>query len=213
MEILTVRQAVIDGNPNDVVRGVYALLGQGMPVQEILDQALMPGMEQVGVNFEKGDFFIPEMIKAARAMQSAMDILEPMLTGPGDGRAAAKVAIGTVENDIHEMGKNLVAMMLTGAGFEVRDLGVDVPAKRFVAAAEAGAEVIGISCLLSTTMPNVHPIIIALKQAGLRDRVKVIVGGSPINEAFARQVGADGYAPDAARAVTCVKQLLALSSN
>lgn len=213
MEILTVRQAVTEGNTNDVVRGVYALLGQGVPVQEILDGALMPGMEQVGVYFENGTFFIPEMMKAARAMQSAMDILEPMLARPGDGRAAAKVAIGTVQNDIHELGKNLVGMMLTGAGFDVRDLGVDVPTERFVTAAEAGADVIGISCLLSTTMSNVHPIIIALKQAGLRDHVKVIVGGSPINEAFARQVGADGYAPNAARAVTCVKRLLAMSSD
>lgn len=208
MDIHAVRQAVIDGRADDVARGIYMLLGKGISVQSILDEALMPGMQEVGACFEDGIFFIPEMMKASHAMQSAMDILEPMLTEPGEGRTNTKVALGTVTNDIHELGKNLVGMMLKGAGFEVRDLGVDVPAERFVAAAEAGIDVIGISCLLSTTMPNVHPIIIALEQAGFRDRVKVIVGGSPINEAFARQVGADGYAPNAARAVICVKQLV-----
>ncbi len=208
MDIHSVRQAVIEGRTDDVTRGIYALLGQGVPAQAVIEQALMPGMQEVGACFEDGIFFIPEMMKAARAMQSAMDILEPMLTGSGGGRARARVALGTVKDDIHELGKNLVGMMLKGAGFEVRDLGVDVPTERFVAAAEAGADVIGISCLLSTTMPRVHPVIIALEQAGFRDRVKVIVGGSPINEAFARQVSADGYAPNAARAVICVKQLL-----
>lgn len=210
MDFEAVQEAVVFGNDDQVAKGVSALLAQGVAASEILGRALIPGMEEVGVRFETGECFIPEMMTAARAMQRAMDILEPVLTGSGEDIMKARVALGTVANDIHELGKNLVGMMLRGAGFEVHDLGVDVPVETFVAAAADGADVVGISCLLSTTMMNVPRVIEALDTAGLRSRVKVIVGGSPITQEFADQVGADGYAPDAAQAVDCVKNMLGI---
>jgi methylmalonyl-CoA mutase cobalamin-binding domain/chain len=143
-------------------------------------------------------------------MQRAIHLLEPVLAGSGQDLAKATVVLGTVENDIHELGKNLVGIMLRGAGFEVRDLGVDVPAEAFVTAAADGVDVVGISCLLSTTMANVPLVMEALDGAGIRNRIKVIVGGSPITQQFADQIGADGYAPNAAQAVHCVKNLLGI---
>ena len=208
MDLKSIRQAVIMGNADTVARGVQTLLAQGTSPADILEGALIPGMTQVGDLFEAGEYFIVEMMTAARAMQGAMDILQPMLIETGESATKGVVALGTVQDDIHELGKNLVGMMLKGAGFEVRDLGVNVPIEDFVAAADDGIDVLGISALISTTMHNIPPILDELSREGLRSQVYVIVGGSPITQEFADQIGADGYAPDAARAVDCVKRLL-----
>jgi 5-methyltetrahydrofolate--homocysteine methyltransferase len=165
-------------------------------------------MEEVGKRFEEGDFFVPEMLIAARAMQAGLALLKPQLV-EGGVKAAGKVAIGTVKGDLHDIGKNLVAMMLEGAGFEVQDLGTDVDAQKFVKAAQDGANVIGMSALLTTTMSSMQTTIQALQTAGLRDSVKVVIGGAPVTDAYAKQVGADAFAPDASSAVRVVRQLLA----
>ena len=164
-------------------------------------------MDEVGRRYEEGDFFVPEMLIAARAMQSGLHVLKPHLV-QGDVGSAGKIVIGTVKGDLHDIGKNLVAMMLEGAGFEVIDLGTDVDPQRFVQSAKDGAQVIGLSALLTTTMSNMAVTIDALKQAGVRDQVKVIVGGAPVTAEFAKQIGADGFAPDASTAARVVRQLL-----
>jgi len=161
----------------------------------------------VGRRFEEGDFFVPEMLIAARAMQAGLNLLKPHLA-EGGIKSAGRVAIGTIKGDLHDIGKNLVAMMLEGAGFEVNDLGVDVDPQAFVKAAQEGAQVIGMSALLTTTMSNMQNTIEALKTAGERVNVKVIIGGAPVTEAYARQIGADAFAPDASSAVRAVRQLL-----
>ncbi len=206
MDFEALRQAVVEGNTDEVVRGVQALLLQGAQPGEILNQALIPGMTEVGVRFQDGVYFIPEMMLAANAMRQAMVVMEPLLVG-SSVEPIGRVALGTISGDIHEFGKNLVGTMLKGAGFEVVDLGVDVTPQAFVAAAD-GVDVLGISALLSTTMLNIPLVLKALADAGMRNRVKVIVGGSPITQQFADQIGADAYAPDAVSAVACVKRLV-----
>jgi 5-methyltetrahydrofolate--homocysteine methyltransferase len=174
----------------------------------ILNKALIAAMDEVGKRFEEGDFFVPEMLIAARAMQAGLRLLKPHLA-EGGVKAAGKIAIGTVKGDLHDIGKNLVAMMLEGAGFEVKDLGVDVTPQAFVQAAQEGAQIIGMSALLTTTMSNMQGTIDALKAAGLREQVKVVIGGAPVTDAYARQIGADAYAPDASSATRVVRGLLA----
>jgi 5-methyltetrahydrofolate--homocysteine methyltransferase len=207
MELQNIYQNVIEGNAPEVQAGVQAALAEGVPAEKILNQALIAAMEEVGNRFEEGDFFVPEMLIAARAMQGGLALLKPHLIESGV-KAAGKVAIGTVKGDLHDIGKNLVAMMLEGAGFEVLDLGTDVNADSFVKAVQDGAQVIGMSALLTTTMNNMQSTIQALHSAGLRDQVKVIIGGAPVTDAYAMQVGADAYAPDASSAVRAVRQLL-----
>jgi 5-methyltetrahydrofolate--homocysteine methyltransferase len=177
-----------------------------MPANEIMDDGLLVGMTEVGVRFEQGDCFMPEMLMAAHAMKASLGYLQPLLS-ERKVKPIARVVMGTVQGDLHDIGKNLVCMMLEGAGFEIVDLGFDVPADKFVAAASE-AQVIGLSAMLSTTMPVMGQVIQALKEAGVRDRVKVIVGGAPVNQAFAEKIGADGYSQDASSAVRKVKQLL-----
>jgi len=174
---------------------------------DLHNKALIAAMDEVGRRYEEGDFFVPEMLIAARAMQSGLHVLKPHLV-QGDVGSAGKIVIGTVKGDLHDIGKNLVAMMLEGAGFEVIDLGTDVDPQRFVQSAKDGAQVIGLSALLTTTMSNMAVTIDALKQAGVRDQVKVIVGGAPVTAEFAKQIGADGFAPDASTAARVVRQLL-----
>ena len=201
-------QNVIDGQAPPVEAGVQAALAQGVPAETILQQSLVAAMAEVGKRFEEGDFFVPEMLIAARAMQSGLRLLKPQLVESGV-KAAGKVAIGTVKGDLHDIGKNLVAMMLEGAGFEVKDLGVDVAPETFVKAVQEGAQVIGLSALLTTTMTNMQRTIEALKSAGLRSSVKVVVGGAPVTQAYANQIEADAFAPDASAATRVIKQLLA----
>ena len=208
MKLEEIYQNVIDGQAPAVVAGVQAALAEGVAAEVILKQALIAAMDEVGKRFEEGDFFVPEMLIAARAMQNGLGILKPQLV-EGGVEAAGRVAIGTVQGDLHDIGKNLVAMMLEGAGFEVNDLGVDVDPQAFVQAVQDGAQVVGMSALLTTTMNNMQKTIKALEEAGLRGQVKVIIGGAPVTDAFAQQIGADAFAPDASSATRMVREIIA----
>ena len=208
MNLKTIYQNVIDGQAAEAEAGVKAALEAGIPADSILNQSLIAAMNEVGRRFENGDFFVPEMLIAARAMQAGLKLLKPRLM-EANVKSAGKVAIGTVKGDLHDIGKNLVAMMLEGTGFEVRDLGVDVPPEAFVKAAQDGAQVIGMSALLTTTMNKMEDTIEALRAAGLRGKVKVLIGGAPVTQDFANRIGADAFAPDASSAARIARQLVA----
>ena len=207
MDLSLIYANVIDGNAPQVQTGVREALDQGVAADVILNKALIAAMNEVGRLFEEGEFYVPEMLIAARAMQAGLGLLKPHLMESGI-QAAGKVAIGTVKGDLHDIGKNLVAMMLEGAGFEVQDLGVDVTPEMFIKAAQDGTDVIGMSALLTTTMNNMQSTLQALQAAGIREQVKVIIGGAPVTNEFAKKIGADAYAPDASSAVRVVRQLL-----
>ena len=200
-------EAVVNGDQAEVERGVRAALADGMPAERILNEALIPAMGEVGQQFEAGACFVPEMLVAARAMKAGVEILRPALLSTGV-QPKYSVAIGTVKGDLHDIGKNLVGLMLEGAGFRVIDLGVDVAPAAFVEAARGGAQLLAISALLTTTMPNMAAVLGALREAGLRDRVRVLVGGAPLTPLFAEHIGADGYAPDAGAAARKARSLL-----
>ena len=204
------QDVVIAGEPDRARELVIQALEAGVAPLAAVDEALAPGMQIVGERFECGESFIPDLMMAAAAMKAAMGILEPELMSRQERREVlGTVVIGTVEGDIHEIGKSLVATMLAAAGFEVHDLGVDVPAGRFVEQVQAtGANIVGLSALLTTTMLNQEAVIEALNEAGLREQVKVIIGGAPASADWARTIGADGYAENAQGAVGVVKRLL-----
>jgi 5-methyltetrahydrofolate--homocysteine methyltransferase len=202
-----IRHNVIDGQVTEVEADVAAALANGSAPETILREGLIAAMDEVGQRFEEGDLFVPEMLVAARAMQAGLQVLKPLLV-QGEIRSAGKVALGTVQGDIHDIGKNLVCMMLEGAGFEVLDLGVDVSAETFVQAAREGAQVIGMSALLTTTMGNMVKTIEALEAAGLRDKVKVMIGGAPVTEEYAHRIGADASAKDASSATRLARNLI-----
>jgi 5-methyltetrahydrofolate--homocysteine methyltransferase len=188
---------------------VQRALDQEMSAAEILNGGLIAGMDEVGRDFKAGELFVPEVLIAARAMHAGMNVLRPLLA-EGDVPSAGKYVIGTVQGDLHDIGKNLVRMMMEGAGFETIDLGTDVKPDGFVAAVrEHQPQLLGMSALLTTTMPGMKATIEALQEAGLRDAVKVMVGGAPVTAAFAEQIGADAYAPDAATAVDVARSLVA----
>lgn len=209
MDLKQIFDNVIEGAAPAVEAGVKQALAEGIGADVILKEALIAAMDEVGKQYEEGDIFVPEMLIAARAMQSGLALLKPHLVG-GANESAGKVAIGTVKGDLHDIGKNLVAMMLEGAGFEIIDLGVDVPPQAFIdAVSNKGATVIGMSALLTTTMSNMGVTIEALKAAGLRDKVKVMIGGAPVTQDFATQIGADGFAADASSATRVARELLA----
>jgi 5-methyltetrahydrofolate--homocysteine methyltransferase len=197
---------ILNGESKTVEAKVRAALESKMNPKEILDQGMVSAMAEVGRRFETGDCYVPEMLISARAMQAGMGILKSHLKDANIA-AAGRVAVGTVKGDLHDIGKNLVAMMLEGAGFEILDLGTDVDPEKFVAAADQ-VDVVALSALLTTTMSNMKATIEALKNSGKRGKVKVIIGGAPVTEAYAMQIGADGYAPDASRAVSMTKTLL-----
>ena len=201
-------EAVLRGDADGVRSAVSAALDAGVPAAKILSDELVPAMAEVGRLFEAGEYFVPEMLISARAMQAGVTLLKPKLA-EADLKGSGRVVIGTVLGDLHDIGKNLVGMMLEGAGFEIVDLGTNVPASKFVEAAN-GAQIVAMSALLTTTMPQMKSTIQALREAGLRDRVKVIVGGAPVTSDYANEIGADGYASDASRAVRTVRQLLGL---
>lgn len=203
----TLYNAVLDGQAPVAKQTVAQLIGQAVPAETILYDGMIPAMDEVGRLFEIGEVFVPEMLVSANAMKAGLELLQPLLE-LSDVKPLARIVLGTVQGDIHDIGKNLVAMMLKGAGFEVIDLGVNVPPARFVSAVADGAAVVGLSALLTTTMPNMKVTIDALTAAGLRDQVKVIVGGAPVTEEFAQEVGADGYGANANQAVTVAKSLL-----
>jgi len=198
---------VVNGEADSVEAGVRASLADGVPANEILNGTLITAMAEVGRLFELKEYYMPEMMAAASAMSAGVAVLKPLLAGGGSD-SAGKSAFGTVKGDLHDMGKNLVIMMLEGAGFEVLDLGVDVPPDGFVKAARAGYRLICLSAMLTTTMRNMKVTIEALQAAGLRDQVKVMVGGAPLSEGYAQLIGADGFARDAGSAVREAKRLL-----
>jgi 5-methyltetrahydrofolate--homocysteine methyltransferase len=199
-------QGIADGDQDMVSESVDAALQAGLPARTILDEGMLAGMAQVGRLFEEGECYVPEMLMSARAMKAGLVKLQPSLKQT-NVQATGRVAIGTVKGDLHDLGKNLVGMMLEGAGFTVKDLGVDVSPEVFVAAADE-VDVIGLSALLTTTMGQMKETLNALDAAGKRAKIKVIVGGAPVTEDFARQIGADGYAADASRAVAVTKSLI-----
>ena len=203
-----IHENVINGQQAVVQQKVKEALEAGLAPGVILKEGMIAGMAEVGRRFEAGDFFVPEMLIAARAMQSGMALLKPHLQ-QSDIKSAGKVVIGTVKGDLHDIGKNLVAMMLEAAGFEIFDLGTDVSPQKFVEAARAnGANIVAMSALLTTTMTNMKATIAALDEAGLRGQVKVLVGGAPLTESYAQQIQADGFAVDASRAGSVAKTMV-----
>ncbi len=207
-KLQTIYDAILNGEKADTLTAVQAALDAGQDPAQILSEGMIVAMKEVGQRFETGEYFVPEMLIAARAMQAGLALLKPELL-KHHVQAAGKIAVGTVKGDLHDIGKNLVAMMLEGAGFEVLDLGVDVDAEKFISVArEQAPDIIALSALLTTTMPMMGKTIQDLQAAGLRQKVKVIVGGAPVNQAFAEMIGADGYAADASRAVSLAQTLM-----
>jgi 5-methyltetrahydrofolate--homocysteine methyltransferase len=192
-------EAILEGDASQSPVKVQAALDEGLAAPDILNKGMIAAMTEVGRLFEEGEYFVPEMLIAARAMQVGLSVLRPYLIAE-DVKPIGTVALGTVKGDLHDIGKNLVGMMVEGAGFEINDLGTDVAPEVFVQAIRDGASVIGLSALLTTTMPMIGETIKAIEAAGLRDQAKIMVGGAPVTAEFAEQIGADGYAPDASQA-------------
>jgi 5-methyltetrahydrofolate--homocysteine methyltransferase len=207
--IKEIYKGVTEGNRQVVAAKVKEAVEAKIPAVDILNQGLIAAMAEVGRLFEEGEYFVPEMLVAARAMQEGLGILRPYLV-QAKVESAGKVVIGTVKGDLHDIGKNLVKMMLEGAGFEIVDLGTDVTPDKFVQAIkDHKPNVLGMSALLTTTMPSMVATLTALKAAGVRESVKVMIGGAPVTDTYAKEIGADGYAPDASRAVAAAKALVA----
>ncbi len=203
-----ITEKLYDGEDRAVAELTQKALAEGLTPEEVLKGGLLAGMDQVGVDFRDGELFVPEVLIAARAMHAGMNILRPLLA-EDDVLLAGKVVMGTVEGDLHDIGKNLVVMMLEGGGFEIVDLGTDISPDKFIEAVKTEQpQLIGLSALLTTTMPAMKHTIDALVEAGLREKVKVMVGGAPVTRAFADEIGADGYAPDAASAVELARSLV-----
>jgi 5-methyltetrahydrofolate--homocysteine methyltransferase len=207
MDLTTIKQAVIEGDDKQVATLTRRALDEGTSAETILNDALIVGMGEVGELFEQGEYFVPELLLSARAMQGAMEVLRPLLSA-SSYEPLGKVVMGTVQGDLHDIGKKLVAMMLEGSGFEVIDLGTDVAPERFVETVEeSGAQVVGLSALLTTTLPAMEATVSALREAG-PVKVKVMIGGAPVTSAFASSIGADGYAADASSAVALARRLV-----
>ena len=206
-----IRESLIDGDMNAVTDGVNKALEEGIGAGDILSKALISGMTEVGQLFEDGEFFVPEMLIAARAMQAGVGILKPRLVAE-DIKPLGKIVIGTVKGDLHDIGKNLVGMMLEGVGFEVIDLGTDVTPEQFVEAVkENEAGFVGMSALLTTTMPAMKSCVEALKEAGVREKVSVLIGGAPVTQNYADEIGADIYAPDGPSAARKAKEVVGVA--
>ena len=202
--------AVLGGDAKATGALTQQALAEGIDPLELVNGYLVPAMSEVGRRFECNEYFVPELLISARAMKAALELIRPLLTARGD-KPAGRVAIGTVKGDLHDIGKNLVASLLEGGGFEMIDLGVNVAPERFIAAVkEKQANIIAMSALLTTTMPAMKTIIDALKQAGVRSQVKVLIGGAPITQKYAEEIGADGYAENAVGAVALAKEAVAL---
>ena len=207
-DMLAIAKAVEGGRKKIVDQLVKEALAEGVKAEVILNEGLVVGMTNLGEMFKNGEVYVPEVLVAARAMKAGTDILKPLLATE-NVQSLGKVAIGTVQGDLHDIGKNLVGMMLEGSGFEVIDLGVDVAPEKFVEAVKNGAQAIGMSALLTTTMPMMKAVIDMLNAEGLRGQVKVLIGGAPITQEYADQIGADGYSTDAASAAELAKKLIA----
>lgn len=209
MEILKqISEYLQDGNAPKVKELVKIALEKGFSPKDILQEGLLAGMDVIGIKFKNNEIYVPEVLIAARAMNAGMEVLKPVLSTSGV-RSLGKVVIGTVKDDLHDIGKNLVKMMMEGAGFEVIDLGVDVSAEKFIEAIkENKPDILAMSALLTTTMSYMKTVIDALEKEGLRNQVKILIGGAPITEDYANKIGADKYAPDAASAADACKQLI-----
>jgi corrinoid protein of di/trimethylamine methyltransferase len=209
--IASLRQAVIDGDAGAAAATTRRALADGLAPSRLVDEALIPAMDEAGRRFEAGEFFVPELLVAARALKASQALITPLLAGSLSA-ARGRVAIGTVKGDMHDIGKNLVVALLQGGGFEVIDLGADVPPEKFVAAVtDQRADIIGLSALLTTTMLQMKHTVRALDEAGVRGSVKVMVGGAPVTQRFADDVGADGYADNAAAALALARRLMGRS--
>jgi 5-methyltetrahydrofolate--homocysteine methyltransferase len=209
MELKDLADAIIAGNRDRARELTEQAISESVSPQQIINQGLIAGMSVVGHKFKNNEYYVPEVLIAARAMHASLDLLRPMIA-QGAIEPVGRVAIGTVKGDLHDIGKNLVAMMLEGAGYEVNDLGVDVKPEQFVEAVkDKGVQIVALSALLTTTMPAMADIISALQDAGVRGKVKVMIGGAPVTQTYAEEIKADGYAPDAASAVDMAKELLA----
>ncbi|RLD94268.1 MAG: cobalamin-binding protein [Bacteroidetes bacterium] len=210
--ILDMREAIIEGDLEDSVAISQEALSEGYDAQYIILNGVVPAMDVVGQLFEEGEYFLPEMMAAALGTRGIMDILSPYLTEAGT-EPVGKAILATVKGDLHDIGKNLVGMMLEGAGYEIIDLGVDVPPEKFIEAIQkSDAQLVGLSALLTTTIPMIGNTVRAMESAGVRDQVKVMVGGAGVTQEYADSIGADGYAPDASAAVRKAKELLAVSA-
>ena len=208
MDLNTLRDALVDGDKDRTVNKVKMLIDQGIPARDILQKGLIAGMDVVGERMEEGEMFIPEVLKSGLIMSIAVEILKPFLADE-KVNSYGKIVIGTVKGDLHDIGKNLVIMMLESSGFEVYDLGIDVAPASFVKAIrETKPDLLALSALLTTTMPMMKTTIEILEQEQIRDQVKVMIGGAPIDQEFADEIGADGYAPDAGSAVRLANALL-----
>ena len=213
MDLSLIMRGVLEGNVDETTDGVQTALADDVAAETILKEALIPGMEKAGDLFARGEYFVPELLFSARAMSSAVEAMRPQLV-KGGYEPAGKVVMGTVQGDLHDIGKKLVSMMLEGCGFEVVDLGTDVPPDRFVEATkESGAKLVGLSSLLTTTLPAMEATVRAVRGAKLADQVHVMVGGAPVTDSFAEQIGADGYGPDASAAVALARRLLGLPTR
>ncbi len=210
MKLADLSQAVVAGDGELAEKLTREALKQGISANSIYQEALIPGMEIVGKKMQSGEYYIPEVLLSADVMKAATEIIRPALVKSGATRSAGKVVMGTVAGDLHDIGKNLVIIMLEGAGFEVTDIGVDNAPEKFLAAVEeVNPDIVGLSALLSVTMLNMKDVITSLEKAGFRKRVKVMVGGAPLSPAFANEIGADGYARDAGGAVDLARSLIA----
>jgi 5-methyltetrahydrofolate--homocysteine methyltransferase len=203
-----IAKAIIEGDLDEIEDLTEDALDEDLSAEDILNKGLMPGMDYVGVEFKAGNLFVPEVLRSARTMQVSMDILKPLLAESGI-KMVGKVLLGTVKGDLHDIGKNLVGMMCEGAGFEVKDIGKDLAPEGFVEAVkDYEPDIVGMSALLTTTMRAMESTIKVLEEAGLRDNVKIMIGGAPVTQTFADQIGADGYAPDAAAAADLAKEFV-----
>lgn len=208
-EVDKLREAIVNGDAKTAGAIATQAVAAGEDPLALIGSAMVPAMDEVGKRYECEEFFVPELLLSARAMKAALDPLRPLLSASGAKRAG-KVVIGTVKGDLHDIGKNIVASLLEGGGFEVIDLGADVPPQKFIDTVKTtGADIIALSALLTVTMPSIRLTIDALKQAGIRDKVKVMVGGAPVTQQFADQIGADGYSENATLAVAMARRLVA----
>jgi len=206
-ELTALYRAILTGDAKTAKEVTEAALAEGVAPMALVHDTMMPAMDEVGKKFEANEYFVPELLLAARAMKGCLELIRPLLAA-GGVEPAGRVAIGTVKGDLHDIGKNLVAAMLEGGGYEVIDLGVNVDPAKFVRAVkEKGAQIVALSALLTTTMPAMKTTIEALKQAGLREQVKVMIGGAPVTESYAKEIGADGYSQNAAGAVSVAREL------
>jgi len=212
-ELEQLHDAILDGDDKTSAQLTKQAMDEGIDPLELITQWMIPAMDEVGRRFEAQEYFVPELLLAGRAMKAALDLLRPLLASTG-AQPTGRVAIGTVKGDLHDIGKNMVSSMLEGAGFEVLDLGIDVAPQKFIDAVASGnVHILALSALLSITMPEMKNTIDALIAAGLRDRVKIMVGGAPVTRAFAEEIGADGYGQNASSAVSVARSLMATGSR